>query len=256
MIQRILSDINAKILHELPQGCSNRNLPVSINQENRILRIYCSNNWAAGIEQQISNQISSSIPSPTVYKVGKSNGYTYVLHSVEKGTPLRDLILDPTYDLSPVLYQLGQVLNQMTQWQYEACGKFNHQLHIPQPKSYYEQCTELLNHLASTKHLSKQSCKDWEKLLTSYKSLFPQNESHLVHGDFDISNIMVQKNTDWELSSILDWEFSRSGSTYQDMANMLRYTEFPIHYRRAFLDGICEKRILPESWETSVCYTT
>ncbi len=44
--------------------------------------------------------------------------------------------------------------------------------------------------------------------------LFPnKNEKHLVHADFDPANILIAKEgSDWNVSGVLDWEFSFSGS--------------------------------------------
>ena len=79
--------------------------------------------------------------------------------------------------------------------------------------------------------------------------------SHLVHGDFDPANILVnQIKGVWEISGILDWEFSFSGSVLWDVANMLRYAhKMPPEFQTSFLKGLKSRDlILPENWLINV----
>jgi aminoglycoside phosphotransferase (APT) family kinase protein len=70
-------------------------------------------------------------------------------------------------------------------------------------------------------------------------------ESRLVHGDFNPTNILVR---DGEVSGILDWEFSHSGTPYMDIGNLLRNTNPSNHHRIAaglHAGGMS----LPEDWQ-------
>ncbi len=49
-------------------------------------------------------------------------------------------------------------------------------------------------------------------------------EKHLVHGDFNKRNLLVdQQSGRWRVAAVLDWEFAISGSPLADIANFLRY---------------------------------
>lgn len=75
-------------------------------------------------------------------------------------------------------------------------------------------------------------------LFDKHVHLFPNdNERHLVHGDFDPANILVDRTEGiWKVTGILDWEFSFSGSALWDIANMLRYAHLmPPEFENAFL---------------------
>ena len=70
-------------------------------------------------------------------------------------------------------------------------------------------------------------------------------ESRLVHGDFNPTNILVR---DGEVSGILDWEFSHSGTPYMDIGNLLRNTNPSNHHRIAA--GLeAEGMRLPGDWQ-------
>lgn len=53
-------------------------------------------------------------------------------------------------------------------------------------------------------------------------------ECCLVHGDFNPANILVRRG---EISGILDWEWSHSGTPYMDIGNLLRNTDPQYHSR-------------------------
>lgn len=94
-------------------------------------------------------------------------------------------------------------------------------------------------------------------LLIKNARFFPDHNqpAHLVHADYDPSNILVNKiNEKWQIVAILDFEFAFAGSWLCDIANMLRYThQMPANYEKSFLDGIkCGGLTLPSNWQISI----
>lgn len=78
---------------------------------------------------------------------------------------------------------------------------------------------------------------------------------HLVHGDFDPANILVNKVKDvWKVGAILDWEFTFSGSYLWDVANMLRYAhKMPSVFQTSFINALEESGIdLPDTWSNTI----
>lgn len=53
-------------------------------------------------------------------------------------------------------------------------------------------------------------------------------ESCLVHGDFNPSNILIDRG---QVSGILDWEYSHAGTPYMDIGNLLRHTPIEHHHQ-------------------------
>ena len=52
----------------------------------------------------------------------------------------------------------------------------------------------------------------------------PNNETHLVHGDFNQRNLLLRCIAGrWSVAAVLDWEFAISGSPLGDLGNFLRY---------------------------------
>jgi aminoglycoside/choline kinase family phosphotransferase len=95
-------------------------------------------------------------------------------------------------------------------------------------------------------------------LKISYTKMCPQSspqresdEKHLVHGDFDPTNILLDKiNGSWVVAGILGWEFAFSGSCLWDVANMLRYAhKMPPEFQNSLLDALQRNGIkLPPDW--------
>lgn len=76
-------------------------------------------------------------------------------------------------------------------------------------------------------------------------------ERHLVHGDFNPKNVLVQRRAgQWAVAAVLDWELAFSGSPLFDVGNMLRFAhEYPPTFATGFLDGFREGNgQLPADW--------
>jgi aminoglycoside phosphotransferase (APT) family kinase protein len=70
------------------------------------------------------------------------------------------------------------------------------------------------------------------------------SECRLVHGDYNPTNILIQNG---EVSGILDWEFSHSGSPYMDIGNLLRNTDEKYH--KDIFEGLNDGGMnLPHDW--------
>ena len=63
--------------------------------------------------------------------------------------------------------------------------------------------------------------------------------ARLVHADANPKNILVTRAGDgWRVDAVLDWEFSFSGCSYADAANMTRFSgDYPAHFTDGFRAG-------------------
>jgi GrpB-like predicted nucleotidyltransferase (UPF0157 family) len=104
--------------------------------------------------------------------------------------------------------------------------------------------------------LSPEVVAEIKKAIKQYATLFPtDSEKHLVHGDFDPANILVDKiNDSLVVTGILDWEFAFSGSYLWDVANMLRYAhKIPPEFQNSFIDALQRNGVkLPDGWRTTI----
>jgi hypothetical protein len=79
--------------------------------------------------------------------------------------------------------------------------------------------------------------RSWVELCVRHAPALRAVDDHrqLVHADINPKNILVSRaGAGWTVDAVLDWEFSYSGCSYGDAANMAR---FPGEYPASFLDG-------------------
>ena len=91
--------------------------------------------------------------------------------------------------------------------------------------------------------------REWSPQLTTFL-----DDRKLVHCDFGNRNILVSnRNGNWELAAVLDWELAMSGSPLLDVGNFLRYDYVnPLrepHFSQAFVE---HGGYLPEDWRRIV----
>lgn len=85
--------------------------------------------------------------------------------------------------------------------------------------------------------LDAASCRDWAELCAHHAPALDavQDQACLVHADFNPKNLLVTgQGTSWQVTAVLDWEFSFSGCPYADAANMVRFAD---GYPAAYADG-------------------
>ncbi len=251
------------ISHELMAGgCANLNIKVLLEGEGapKILRVYLRDKDAVCRERKIGALLKQIVPAPQVYTIGEVDGYHFSITEFMPGISLRDLLLsDKPYDIRAVMHDVGATLAKITKHTFPQAGFFDKDLNI-MPKtpsedylSFAKACLEDKTVLSV---LTPEMIANISQVFGKYRGLFPDtSEKHLVHADFDPSNILV-KEVDglWKVSGVLDWEFAFSGSVLWDVANMLRYAhKMPSDFQDAFLEGLTSAGVqLPENWHITV----
>jgi aminoglycoside phosphotransferase (APT) family kinase protein len=218
----------------LSGGCANLNIKLTLHDKNLLLRVYLRDKKAVEKEEELSHLLAKTVPVPTFYFVGFIEDYAFAITDYLEGNLL-------TKSLSPLLLkESGLLLAKMKKIPFTSKK--------PPPKDCISFATNCLTHPVTLHVLSTKTVEEAADYLTRYSSYLP-DDTGLVHGDFDPSNILVKND---HIIGILDWEFAFEGSFLWDVANMLRY-QMPIGCREAFLDGLQEGGIgLPKSWEHSV----
>ncbi|WP_133128832.1 phosphotransferase family protein [Legionella nagasakiensis] len=244
-------------------GCANLNIHIQLackDEPSFILRIYLRDKEAAYREQKLGMLLKHTIPVPQIYFIGHYEDYPFAMAKYLPGITLRDLLLTPhqSYDLSTVMFEAGSLLAEIQSHQFSEAGFFDKTLNIIQPASqhgYGEFAQQCLKNPMVMDTLSPEIITTISHCLEHLKSFFPdESEKHLVHGDYDPANILVIKtNHEWQISGILDWEFSFAGSPLFDVANMLRYAhQMPKAFEDSFLQGLTSKYTLPKHWRITI----
>ncbi|MDN5855866.1 MAG: phosphotransferase [Actinomycetia bacterium] len=93
----------------------------------------------------------------------------------------------------------------------------------------------------------------WVDLCTKHAPALAEvdDQSRLVHSDFNPKNIMVTRTeVGWRVASLLDWEFAYAGCRYADAGNMLRHADaYPIAYVDGFRAGYAAGSPVGVDWE-------
>lgn len=242
-------------------GCANLNYKIQLENQNQplILRIYLRDQDAADREQKLAALIKETVPAPLTHYIGELEGHHFAITEFISGISLRDLLLgDTPHDLSTIMSEVGAILSKITVHEFPKAGFLNKDLEvIPYESSdiikFVQDC---LNDETVLSMLSPEVISLIQKAIEQHATSVPtSDEKHLVHGDFDPANILVDKiNDSWVVAGMLDWEFAFSGSYLWDVANMLRYAhKMPPEFQNSFIDALQRNGIkLPDCWRTTI----
>lgn len=246
----------------ISNGCANLNFKIITENPHKvqILRVYLRDKAAAYREQKLAALIGSHVSIPKVHLIGNVDEYRFAIMEYKEGMLLRDVLLSgENLDIKNLMIEAGSILAVIQSYRFPYSGFFDNDLHISQPISqegYIEFAKKCLEHHAIVEQISAGYISKIDHYVKKYAACLPdENQNHLVHGDFDPANILVQKrNGEWKISAILDWEFAFSGSFLTDVANMLRYAhQMAPEFEEGFLEGLQNGGVfLPQNWRISI----
>lgn len=243
-------------------GCANLNIKIHLLNELQplILRIYVRDKEAASREQKLAELLKHAVPIPEVYFVGEDEDYHFAITEYMPGITLRDLLLNhPNESIQGIMNQAGHILANIQQVQFPMVGFFDADLKVRQPITKQDYLTFVQTCLAHPTVVEQIGPNNIDKIKEYHEKysalLLHEPQSHLIHGDYDPANILVNKiEGQWKITAILDWEFAHSGPTLLDVANMLRYAHhLPPIFEKAFLQGLNQGGVtLPANWRISI----
>ena len=244
-------------------GCANLNIQIHVTGECSpfILRLYLRDSRAAQLEKAIGDQLAPILSTvPKIYFVGTYEDITFSIAEYKQGITLRDALIKHQCPIQPIMEKVGYALSQIQSVSFPTSGFFGESLKPLAPisrKTYSDFFQEAILSNKVAEVFSGDDIAHMKTLFHNHMDQLPQGtENRLVHGDFDPANILVSlSGKEWDITAILDWEFSFSGSPLHDVANMIRYAHrLPGNdYESAFLKGLEEGGyVLPKNWRVTI----
>ncbi|MFO1257677.1 MAG: GNAT family N-acetyltransferase [Gammaproteobacteria bacterium] len=242
-------------------GCANLNYKIQLENQNHplILRIYLRDKDAAYREQKLAALIKEAVPVPLTHYIGELEGHHFAITEFSPGISLRDFLLSNAPEaIGAIMSEVGMMLSKITAYDFPKSGFLNKDLEVVECESsdvikFAQGC---LNDKTVVSMLDPSVITEIKQAIEQHASSVPtSDEKHLVHGDFDPANILVDKiNGSWVVTGILDWEFAFSGSYLWDVANMLRYDhKMPPEFQNSFIEALQKNGIkLPAHWCTTI----
>jgi len=247
----------------LSPGLANTNVRFTISglEEYFVLRLYTQNRNALSQELSLAKQFNNFIPMPEFLYVDKSLlGHVYAIQRWIKGEPLHTLLDKITLSQAQIVAkEVAKALSNIARQSFSKGGFFKDNLEIVAFEgneaqhpfiSYIQDC--LFEHYAG-KWLGEALAERVWKFVLNNQAYFPSLEpACLVHGDFNLDNILIDENT-FTVAGILDWEFAFAGSYLFDIGTLLRF-EVPEAFETKFLEVYkAETGItFPEMWRKMI----
>lgn len=160
------------------------------------------------------------------------------------GTPLSHVLCDEELSatsLGDLGAEVGQVIARIGAVTFAHRGFFaDEDLSVREERPWSQQLPEVAEAcMAATPEtrLDQATRQAWVDLCTAHAPALAGIDDHtrLVHADINPKNILVTRTPGgWRVDAVLDWEFSYSGCSYGDAANMARFGD---EYPAGFLDG-------------------
>lgn len=149
---------------------------------------------------------------------------------------------------------LGHALARLTQFRFETFGDLvtepgSHGLRVS-PWSFADFYQLMLFESPAGERLGELRDRVWRLVGTSSARFSDRWPAHLVHGDFNPSNLLLDEGG--EVAAVLDWEFAHAGKLWMDLGNLLRARpELPLppYFVAALCEGLGDLGVsLPPNW--------
>jgi aminoglycoside phosphotransferase (APT) family kinase protein len=240
-------DALAAGLQPLAGGFSGETFLAEAAGERTVVRIYAGRGGARGqeapeVDAAVLRLVRGLVPVPEVLEVrraDRSAGRPGLLVTTFLPGRRLDLLLPGMPDpmRATIGSRVGEVLSRLAQMPTLRAGLFlDGDLRISHPPAGGYDLVDWVEG-----HLERTALESWtpgerDRLLAvadSAQSILDRVErTSLVHSDFNPKNLLADPETG-QVTAVLDWEYARSGSPYDDLGNLLRFERTP-----AFADAV------------------
>lgn len=224
IIKKSLNDKEIKSIIPVTTGWTNIVYEVSTNDGNYFFRFPRDDFWIKTIVKdcEFSNYIHNKTGFPTVLlKQSYDNNRPFSIHKKIEGTCLANVMNDLSPDqIKQVSYEISDFMYQLHSLDFEKNKIFK-------ANNIGLNLVDFLNELIEN-HLSDNDKKFWK-----YDEFSKKDNSCLVHGDLNSSNIILDE--DCHISAVIDFGFGGFGNKYFDIARIIG--RLPKEYKSEIIDS-------------------
>lgn len=215
-------------------GRSNTNYVLETSEGKFVLRVHARDDALGAKEHAVYEHCRRLVPLATLVGTSAASASIAHAHSLLEFVPGDTLesvmIAGASERLEAAACNLGHALAQLVACRFEGMGNLaadaeaGHLVVRAWPFGDFEQ--QVLFESPAAARLGPLRDELWAFLERARHRYAHQLPPHLVHGDFNPSNLLIAE--DGEISAILDWEFAHSGQVWADIGNLLRYRGVPL----------------------------
>lgn len=220
-----------------------------------LLRIYLEEDKGKN-EAGILKMLKDKVPVPEVLLFDHSKKIipgTYMIQSFIEGASMKDLLRDPSLEAEEknlLFDKAARVLAKIHQVSFDSP--------VIDMDTYKAAVFPLLNNGPAGERLGKTTMDRVREYIEMNSTLLNgiTGPARLVHADFNPNNILFcRREGEWEISAVLDWEYSFPQSHLFDLGNFLRYKNTEGRTARTFARSYREEGgTLPERWKEIIRY--
>lgn len=239
------------------EGRANTNYIVDTEQGRYVLRIYVRDAQACAKERALHELVADRVPVAKIWGSGASQPGLEHPFSVLDFVPGLSLAeLAGRGERAPLLNaarNLGRILAELTRFHFDQVGDLEADSDgNPRvvPWSFSDFNRSCLFESPAGARLGPLRDRLWASLERERGRFGDALPTHLTHGDFNPSNLLVHENGN--VVAVLDWEFAHAGNVWHDLGNLLRERpelSLPSGFEAALAEGLAERGLqLPTDW--------
>ncbi|NDI34486.1 phosphotransferase family protein [Chengkuizengella sediminis] len=263
MIKPFLNGRVIKEVKTLSGGLNNSNLKIITNlNETYVLRLYARDDIKGKVEKRIYERLADQLPVPKVlyadFSCEKCKTPFMIINWIQ-GIQLKEFMTnyESASSIEKIARQIGKYLAKLHTYQFEKGGFFDENLIISEmfeinSESFLKFIKESTIEGNAKKWLGDKFTNDIWNFVNEFSYLMDDigHQTSLIHSDFNPLNILVDMNQqEANISAILDWEYSFSGTPLADVGNMLRYENTSSLFSKSFISAYKENGgVLPDDW--------
>lgn len=222
-------DINK--ITRVTEGCRTTNYIVSskINNIKYLLKIYYISEKNSRGEERLINLIKNDVPVQKIYKISRdlnSDNIEYVIYDYIEGKTISKYLRQSGKTISEnIVKSAAHILARLHRYKFDKVGFFDENLKIEKEMMpltmWYEICISDI----VRERLGEDRIKGIFELVDKNRGVLGEldNNPRLVHGDFQGTNILIDKDT---ISGVIDWEFAMAGHPIADIGQFFRYEKY------------------------------
>lgn len=235
-------------------GRANTNYALTTNQGRFVLRLHASGPAVGAKERALQALVATTVPTAPVLGGGVLGaGHAYTLLGFVEGDTLEQVLSRDDHRVVAAARGLGRVLGRLSFQRFSQPGELA--VHASgaievEAWPFDDYFRSVLFDSPAATRLGAMRERLWTFLEHAEQRYPDPWHTHLVHGDFNPSNLLIDPSG--EPTAVLDWEFSHAGKLWMDLGNLLRERPglpLPRSFEPALLSGLRDEGVaLPEHW--------